>query len=208
MEETANSVSRSCWKCRVKRKARLNKLSHAHLAGFIVSSLWSLACITQMLLIFDFMESKGGMGACSLPAFPLPEFHWACQRQGGGGIEEIRGVAVLSSWPTLASPYFFPPPQSLSSCGTFLCFPSTLPVSPVVRFFVFERQFWPRIVSISAFQGWICALIVQTITTVLEISFFYWPPQAFRCSRTVWAKSANAFLCPHGLLCFKPVSFL
>jgi len=75
MEETANSVSSSCRKCRVKRKARLNKLSHAHLAGFIVSSLWSLACITQMLLILDFMERKRGMGACSLLAFPLPEFH-------------------------------------------------------------------------------------------------------------------------------------
>lgn len=132
MEETANSATRSCRKCRVKRKVRLNKLSHAHLAGFIVSSLWSLACITQMLLILDFMErKKRGMGACSLPAFPLPEFHWACQRRGGGG---NRFEAWLYCHRDLH--YFFPP-QSLSSCGTFLCFPCRTSILPSCELFFY-----------------------------------------------------------------------
>lgn len=132
MEETANSVARPCRKRRVKRKVRLNKLSHAHLAGFIVSSPVEpcLTCITQMLLILDFMERKrGGWGLAACQHFLcLSSTERAKDEEEGG--KAIRGVAVLSSWPTLAYPYYFLPPQSLSSCGTFLCFPhrtSSLP---------------------------------------------------------------------------------
>lgn len=126
------------------------------------------------------------MGACSLPAFPLPEFHWACQRQGGGGIEEIWGVALLSSWPTLACPYFFSPPQSLSSCGTFLCFPchtSSLPSCEV--FFSFREAILASdCVHQCLSRLNLCLNSADHHHCVGNIIFF-----TVRSSCTVWAKS-------------------
>ncbi len=171
MGETANSVARPCRKRRVKRKVRLNKLSQAHLAGFIVSSPVEPCHYTDVADFGLYGEKKRGMGACSLPAFPLPEFHWACQRRGGGRKgDSRRGRTVFVTY--ISVPLLLSPPSKFLPVGRCFVFPTVLPVSPSCEVFVFERHFWPRIVSFSAFQGWICALIVQTITTVLEMYLF------------------------------------
>lgn len=91
----ANSVARPCRKRRVKRKVRLNKLSHAHLAGFIVSSPVEpcLTCITQMLLISDFMEreKEGGWGlvACQ---------HFLCRSSTERAKDEEEGKRRFEVW--------------------------------------------------------------------------------------------------------------
>ncbi len=136
MGETANSVARPCRKRRVKRKVRLNKLSQAHLAGFIVSSPVEpcLTCITQMLLILDFMERKrGGWGLAACQHFLcLSSTERAKDEEEGG--KAIRGVAVLSSWPTLAYPYYFLPPQSFLLWDVALFSPPYFQSPPAVKF--------------------------------------------------------------------------
>lgn len=108
IEETTNSMSRSCWECRVKRKSGLINCPR-HLAGFIVSSLWSLACITQMLLILDFMErNRGGRGFVVCQHFLcLSSTEWA--RGGGRVLRRSRTVIVtyISAPPTTFSPLIF-----------------------------------------------------------------------------------------------------
>lgn len=110
MEKTANSASRSCRKCRVKRKVRLNKLSHAHLAGFIVSSLWSLACITQMLLILDFMERKrGGWGLVACQHFLCRSSTERAKDEEEGGIDLRCGCTVFVTY--ISAPLLIFPPS-------------------------------------------------------------------------------------------------
>lgn len=172
MEETANSVARSCRKRSVKRTVRLNKLSYAHLAGFMVSSPVEpcLTCITQMLLILDFMERKrGGWGLVAYQHFLCLSSTERAKDEEEGEMA-IRGVVILSSWPTLAHSYSPHPLKVCLPVGLSFVFPTVLPVSPSCE--VFERHSWPRIVSISAFQGWICALIVQHFLCVGNMLIF------------------------------------
>ncbi len=173
MEETANSVARPCRKRRVKRKVRLNKLSHAHLAEFY--SLFPRGALPEShytdVADFGLMQRKRGMGAWSLPAFPLPEFHWACQRRGGGRKGDSRRDHTVIIVTYIIVPPFFSPPSKFVFLWDFpLSSPPYFQSPPNCE--VFERHSWPRILSVSAFQGWICALIVQTITTVLEMYLF------------------------------------
>ncbi len=153
MEETANSVARPCRKRRVKRKVRLNKLSHAHLAGFY--SLFPRGALPEShytdVADFGLMQRKRGMGAWSLPAFPLPEFHWACQRRGGGRKGDSRRDHTVIIVTYIIVPPFFSPPSKFVFLWDFpLSSPPYFQSPPNCE--VFERHSWPRILSVSAFS--------------------------------------------------------
>lgn len=191
MEETAISVSRSCRKCRVKRKVRLNKLSHAHLAGFIVSSLWSLACITQMLLILDFMERKrGGWGLVACQHFLcLCSTERAKDEEEEGGLFSRRGCTVIVTY--ISAPLLIFRPSKFVFLWDFPLFSPQHFQSPQLWNFCF----WEAILASDCVHqclSWLnlCLNSADHHHCVGKVFFFYWLPQAFRSICTVWAKSS------------------